>query len=110
MLPSGPGDSRAEFGPSRERSKQLTRVPTGGVATPSFSRSYNGDETIEPTWRKGDARAVADGPCTMDHERPKEPRAKRAHGEGIGECTARVRTETVDNRYNIPDAVGVQYT
>ena len=49
---------------------------------------------------------MADGPCTRDHERPKEPRAKRAHGEGIGECTARVRTETVDNRYNIPDAVG----
>ena len=37
LLPSGPGDSRPEFGSSRERSKQLTRVPTGGVATSSFS-------------------------------------------------------------------------
>ena len=76
MLPSGPGDSQAEFGSSRERSEQLTRVPTGGVATPSFSRSYNGDERIEPTWRKGGARAVADGPCTRDHERPKSPEPK----------------------------------
>ena len=60
MLPSGPGDSRAEFGSSRERSKQLTRVPTGGVATPSFSRSYIGDEGVEPARRKGGAQVVTD--------------------------------------------------
>ena len=36
MLPSGPGDSRAEFGPSRERSKKLTRVPLKDFSTPSF--------------------------------------------------------------------------
>merc|ERR1712015_221686 len=46
VLPSGPGDSRAEFGPSRERSKQLTRVPTGGTATRSF--------TPELQWRRVD--------------------------------------------------------
>ena len=37
MLPSGPGDSRAEFDSSRECSKKLTRVPAGGAATPSFT-------------------------------------------------------------------------
>ena len=46
MLPSGPGNSRAEFGPSRERSKKLTRVPTGGTATRSF--------TPELQWRRVD--------------------------------------------------------
>ena len=41
MLPSGPGNSRAEFGPSRERSKKLTRVPTGGTLHHLLPRSYN---------------------------------------------------------------------
>ena len=52
LLPSGPGDSRAEFGSSRERLKKLTRVPTGGAATRSFSRNYNGDEGVEPARRR----------------------------------------------------------
>ena len=51
LLPSGPGDSRAEFGPSRERSKKLTRVPIGGIATRSF--------TLELQWRReGGTHAV----------------------------------------------------
>ena len=41
VLPSGPGNSRAEFGPSRERSKKLTRVPTGGTLHHLLPRSYN---------------------------------------------------------------------
>ena len=54
LLPSGPGDSRAEFGPSRERSKKLTRVPTGGTATRSF--------TPELQWRReGGTDAVERG-------------------------------------------------
>ena len=41
MLPSGPGDSWAEFGSSRERSKQLTRVPAGGAAHQSFTPEFH---------------------------------------------------------------------
>ena len=46
MLPSGPGNSRAEFGSSRERLKKLTRVPTGGawytIFSPRFTLATSG--------------------------------------------------------------------
>ena len=46
------------IGPSRERSKKLTRVPTGGTLHHLLPRSYNGDERIEPAWWKGGTRLV----------------------------------------------------
>lgn len=46
--PPVPASVRAEFGSSRECSKQLTRVPVGGVATLSYSHSNNGDNLDKP--------------------------------------------------------------
>ena len=83
MLPSGPGDSRAEFGSSRERSKKLTRVPAGGAATPSF--------TPELQWRREDRTDAVERERAAVYEEPNaggtmEPVSAmepvRAHGEG----------------------------
>ena len=51
--PPAPALVRAEFGSSKERSKHVTRVPTGGLAPPSFPHIYNADERIELVWWKG---------------------------------------------------------
>ena len=94
MLPSGPGHSRAEFGSSRERSKQLTRVPTGGVATPPFSRSYNGDKSDKPSGPSIPCAGSGTGPgstrwipktCRVLHwPRIHEVDTKRRVGSGTG--------------------------